>query len=134
MQSKERVFFNQPIHSMSQSGATLISWLLLIAVLGLLAVVGLKLFPIYLKDYTLSSILEDVARNPDSKEMSNAELWSTISKRLSINEIDDLVNKENVTITRDNGRTTIAVKYEARTDLIGNLDGIAVFDHAAVIQ
>jgi hypothetical protein len=62
-------------------------------------------------------------------DWSPNELWSSIERRLDINGLDN-INRENFTCEGDDDVVMIGVKYEDRTALIDNLDGVARFDIA----
>lgn len=110
-----------------QAGASFLVWMVLIGILGFAAVMGLRLFPIYMESYTVGKILEDVALNSVNKSRNRNQLWSTIEKRLNINSVNN-VKREHFSFKREKGKTTISIKYEVRTKLMGNLDGVATFE------
>jgi hypothetical protein len=118
-----------PISRQRQRGASFISWLVVLALLGLAITIGLRLVPIYLHAYTVESIVRDVVDEAQKTNLNANEIWSSIARRLDINDIDD-IKRENFAYTRAKGMVTVAIKYEARTDLIGNLDAVANFDIA----
>ncbi len=116
-----------------QCGMGFLSWMVVIAVLGFGVVVGFRLAPIYLQAYTIDTILEDVAKDSAGKKRSKKQLWDAISKRLDINGVQG-IKKENFSFTRDNGKTTIGIKYEVRTKLVGNIDGLVHFDFSQTFE
>lgn len=107
-----------------QRGVSLILWL---ALLALVIAIGLRLAPIYIGAFTVKSIVREVARESPNVDRSPAEIWSSIERRLAINNVKS-IKRENFTYERDNGAVMIGITYEARSPLIGNLDGIARFD------
>lgn len=122
------------MHSLKrQGGASFLVWMILIAVLGFGTVIGFRLVPIYLEAYTVEKVLEDVALESRGKKRNKHQIWSLISRRFDINNVDD-VKKENFTFTREKGKTTIAIRYETRTKLVGNLDGVAHFEFSQTFE
>ncbi len=117
----------------NQKGASIIIWLIFIGLLGFAAVIGFRLFPIYLESYSVEKILEDVANDSRSKKRNKNQVWSNISKRFDINNIRH-VTKEHFTFKREKGKTTITIAYEVRTKLVGNLDGIVAFEKTQVFD
>ena len=117
----------------NQLGASLLGWMIIIGVTGVTVVLGMRLVPLYLESYTVGKILEDVALEFRSKRVNKNQIWSSISKRLDVNSIGD-IKKEHFFYKRDKGKTFISLKYEARTKLVGNLDGIASFEYAQTIE
>ena len=118
-----------------QIGATFISWLMLIGILGFLAVAGLKLIPVYMEYGTVVSVMEDVVKDQEQTpgKASPKLVWKSIDKRLSINNVD-YVKPENYKFERGNGADTITIQYEVRTPLFGNLDAVAKFEKSMDIK
>lgn len=116
-----------------QGGMGFLSWIVVIAVLGFGAVVGFRLIPIYLQAYTVDTILKDVAKESAGKKHSKQQIWDTITKRLDINSVEG-IKKENFSFSRANDKTTIAIKYEVRTKLVGNIDGLVHFDFSQTFE
>jgi hypothetical protein len=110
-----------------QLGASFFFWLFAIGILGFAGVMGLRIIPVYLNSYTVDKILEEVATESRTKIMSKNQIWSSIKKRLDINNISN-IRKENFKFKREREKTVITLKYEVRTKLVGNLDGIASFE------
>ena len=116
-----------------QQGASITIWMLLICLLGFAAVIGFRLFPIYLESYSVEKILEDVALDSSNKKRNKNQIWSSIYKRFDINNIRH-ISKEHFLFKREKGKTTIGIKYEVRTKLVGNLDGIVAFEKVQVFD
>jgi Domain of unknown function (DUF4845) len=110
-----------------QFGASFFFWLFLIGILGFAGVMGLRIIPVYINSYTVDKILEEVVAESRTKTMSKNQIWSSIKKRLDINNIRN-IRKENFEFKRERGKIVITLKYEVRTKLMGNLDGIASFE------
>lgn len=119
-----------------QTGASFIFWLVLLAIVGFAFTIGVRLAPIYIDAYTIQSVLEDVATEvKGSSGMSrdpNA-IWSSIEKRLSINDIEN-IQRDDFIYTRDKSDITIEIKYEVQTQLIGNLDAVAKFQPVQILS
>ncbi len=111
----------------------MLGWMIIIGFTGLTAVLGMRLIPLYLESYTVGKILEDVALEFRGKRANKNQIWSSISKRLDVNSIGD-IKKEHFIYKKDKGKTLISLKYEARTELVGNLDGVASFEYAQTIE
>jgi hypothetical protein len=110
-----------------QSGASFLVWLILIGLLGFGTVIGFRLIPIYLEAYTVDKVLEEVALESSGKKRNKHQIWSLINRRFDVNSVND-VKKENFSFTHEKGKTTIAIQYETRTKLVGNLDGVVHFE------
>ncbi len=110
-----------------QSGLSFIGWLLVIGFAAFLTVAALRLVPVYLEYFTVANVLDSVAKEDGIGRKSKRVVWSKIEKRLDINEVDSVVF-EDFEIVVDNSGTTFTISYERRTKLMGNLDGVAVFE------
>lgn len=113
----------------NQHGLTMISWLLVLTMVGFFIMVGMKLAPVYLQHYTIMNILESVQKESLISRKPVAEIRTMISRRLNINSVDKL-KRENIKIRRSSGITTIEVNYEERRPIVGNLDAIMTFNES----
>jgi len=73
-----------------QQGATLISWMIGIAVGILLVSGGLKIGPHYLEYNSVKSFMNNIAAEPGIKTKNNREVMSRVEKYLNINSMDGL--------------------------------------------
>ena len=114
-----------------QRGMSFLGLIAIVGILGFSAVIGLKLFPIYMDSWKIDGIMESVIKQPDIKEQSPREVIELMLKRLDINAVD-AVNysnyKESLSVTKRKNNVTIDVFYRVVTPLIGNLSLIAEFD------
>lgn len=109
-----------------QRGASLISILIVLLVVGFAITVGIRLVPIYINAYTVKTVLQEVASESRGTDRNPGQIWASIDKRLDINDVEN-IKREHFVYKRDRGVTTIGVNYEARTRLLGNLDVVARF-------
>ena len=109
-----------------QQGLTLMGFVMVLAVVGVFAFVGLKLFPVYSEYYSVVSDMKGVQSEPGVAQMSPAEVRDKLFRRFYISYVES-VKAEHVKITRNNGYN-LNVKYEVRRPLIYNLDFVAKFD------
>jgi hypothetical protein len=98
-----------------------------------MAVVGLKLIPVYMEYGTISSVLESVAEEQATSRKSGTALWTSMIKRLEINNIN-YIKKEHFKTEKVDGGEKLSVKYEVRTHMFGNLDTVASFEKTVEVQ
>lgn len=114
-----------------QRGISFLGLVVLVAVLGFAAVIGLKLIPIYMDSWKIDGVMNAVISDPDIKTQSRKEVIESMLKRLDIDAVD-AVNysnyKEKLTVTKQKNDTTINIFYRVETPLIGNLYLVAEFD------
>ena len=115
-----------------QRGMTLISILLIIGIAGIFLTVAFKLGPHYMQFMTIRSIMDEVKNDPESKGLSKTLLLDRIGKRLYINDIRSVKEKDFKLERVSDGRQ-ISIQYEAIQPLFGNLSALMKFSHAVVI-
>jgi hypothetical protein len=115
-----------------QFGLTPVSIVVMLLIGAFFVMLALRLTPIYLENFKVSSHLEKLAKDPDSKNMSEDELVNKLFKRLNIDDVEH-VTQEDVTIEQTDSGLTIYVDYEVRSPTIGNVDIVASFSEKAEI-
>lgn len=110
-----------------QQGLTLISWLVILIMVGVMIMVGLKITPVYLEHFAVKKTLQSLKNEPLISRKPVAEIRKMLFRRLDMNSIYDLT-KDEVTIKRAGGVTTITIKYEERRSVVGNLSLVMDFE------
>ena len=116
-----------------QKGVSAWGWLIIAAIFGFLLITFFRIFPMYYENYLVKTVLENMAQDESLDVKSRRAIWESLSKRLNIQEVRT-IKREYVTMTRKDGKTTIRVKYETQSDLLGNLTIGARFDDSIVID
>ncbi len=116
-----------------QYGASILMWMIILGLGGTALVVGMRLVPIYLESYMVDEILEEVALESRGRERNKNQIWSSIYRRFTINNIKN-IKKEHFSYKKEKGKTIISLTYEVRTKLVGNIDGILSFKRSRIIE
>lgn len=116
-----------------QEGMTLISFLLLLALLGFCAVVVVRVAPIYIDHYMIRSTLQSLESDRDLRSKSREEILELLRRRWDINDIDD-VTTGNVKLERDEDTLRLKLRYDVVRHVLGNLDVVVRFDDVVVID
>lgn len=111
----------------AQSGMTLISFVIVLAIVGLFAYVGMKLFPMYAEYYSVKSALKGLAQEPGIANTDPVKIQNLFFRRLYISYAEN-VKPENVKVKRIDNGWQMDVNYEIRKPLIANLDVVGKFD------
>lgn len=111
-----------------QQGMTLMSFVIVLVVVGFFALVVMKLFPIYSEYNNLKGVMKSFAANPASANMTPSQAWADLEKKFNIAYVES-VKRENMILTRTGRTAQLQIKYEVRKPLFGNLDVVANFDH-----
>ncbi len=117
----------------NQQGMTMIAWLLVIMLFVTIALVALKLVPVYLDGYKVSQSMESLSAESGIGSKPIAELRRKLMKRLDVNMVND-VTAEDVTFSRRGNVITIEIEYEARRKMFGNLYAVVVYSNTVEFQ
>jgi hypothetical protein len=114
-----------------QRGLGFLGLIVLVGVLGFTAVIGLKLFPVYMDSWKIDSVMNAVISEPGINDQSRQEVIESMLKRLDIDAVDSLNysnHGDRLSIVKRKNSVTINVNYEITTPLLGNLSLLAQFD------
>jgi hypothetical protein len=111
-----------------QAGLTMITWIVLIGMIGFIGIFAFKLIPIYMDYSTINSALETVAKNTTPGE-SPAQVKSSISNLFDVNSVNT-VKVSDIDIKPDtDGKTLVmSLDYDARTNFVANIDLVVHFE------
>ena len=110
-----------------QRGMTAIGWLLVIAMVVFFFFVGIKLVPAYINQFSVSSVLSSLEKEPDIGTLSSGEITAKIMKRLDINMVND-VQAGDIYITQAANHRIIEIDYEVHRKLFANIDILIRFN------
>ena len=110
----------------TQSGMTLIAFVIVLAVVGLFAYVAMKLVPMYSEYYAVKQALKGLAAEPGIADQDPAKIQDLFFRRLYISYAED-VKPEHDKITRGDNGWKMDVNYEVRKPMMANLDVVGKF-------
>jgi type II secretory pathway pseudopilin PulG len=105
---------------------TLIGWLMVLAIVGFVTLIALRLLPGYMEYLTVRQVVEQVY-NQATPESTPATIRGDIQRRFTVNDVKS-VSARDIEVTRQENRITIRLAYEYRTPVVGNVDAVLVFD------
>ena len=109
----------------TQSGMTLLGFILILAVAGVFIYVGMKVVPMYSEYYSVKESLKGLSLEPGINNASPDHIRAAFFRRLYVNYSEN-VKESDVKIERMEGGWKMKVKYEVRRPLISNLDVVAI--------
>ncbi len=110
-----------------QRGVTGITMVLIVALVVFFALLAIRLFPVYLEHFKVSSHLQNLAMEEGIGKLSDNEIRKTLLKRFDIDDVEN-VRAEDIFIEHpDRNTTLIAIEYEVRTPAFGNVDMVVSF-------
>ncbi len=127
----------KPTKLKHQAGLTLISMAFLLAIIGSLVLLALKMVPIYLEHGKVKGALESLQENAktDKQSMgaiSEAAIKTNLSKLFSMNSVD--VSLDNLQITREANNFVVTMEYEKVEPIVGNVSILILFSDSVEIS
>ena len=110
----------------TQSGITLVGFILVLAVVGIFVFVGMKVIPMYSEYYSVKSALGGLADEDGIANEDPAKIQDLFFRRLYISYAEN-VKPEHVKIKRIDNGWQMSVNYEVRKPMIYNLDVVGKF-------
>ena len=110
----------------TQSGISILGFVLILAVAGIAVYVGMKVIPMYSEFFAVKKSLDGLALEPGVNNMPPDKIKAMFFRRLYVNYSDNVKN-EDVNIERAEGGWHMTVSYEVRRPMIANLDVVGNF-------
>ena len=103
-----------------QHGMTVIGMLLLIIVIAFVALIAMKVVPMYIQLFTVKSSIESIRKEPQLAQMSSSDIYSAIQKRFDIGYVDNITARD-LKIRNDRGGRVLDLVYQDERDLFYGL-------------
>lgn len=117
---------NYSLHK--QRGMTMISLVLLLAAIGAVVILVLKITPVYMNHGKVVSALEGLKGTTDIQTQSKAEVITSLSKRFAVNSVTGIDAEKDIIITKNGDYLKVEIKYQVEQPLVGNLFALMKFD------
>ncbi len=118
-----------PVH---QRGMTTMGIILILAMAAFFVLIGLKLYPIYYDSFKVGAALDSLKTDSSLMGKSSTEVVDRLMKRLGIDNVDH-VEKSDVTVEKTGKGMRVSVEYEARKNIVGNVDVLVSFSKAVEV-
>jgi len=113
-----------------QTGLTMISWIILVGMIGFIGIFGFKLLPIYMGYYSLNSAMTTAVKNVAQGE-TPAQVRNSISALFDVNSINAIKYTDvDIKTDPDTKAMVLSFDYDQRTNFIGNVDLIVHFERS----
>ena len=118
-----------------QRGVTLSGLIYSCIIIGFIAVVAMKLFPLYNEKMKVDFALEKVATTPGAGSRSKLQLVKDVMRQFEVSDVDRWGTQEFaklLKVTKEKGKKTktMALEYEIRGPLFGELDVVLKYANA----
>ena len=111
-----------------QQGMSLLSGLVLLAVVGFFLTAAFKVGPLYLDNSFVSAAIASL-QNEDVHNMSDRDIRQKLNAQFDMNNVRD-IDKSLIEVVRERTRTQVTLNYEKRTNFMGNVDIVVVFNNS----
>lgn len=122
----------KPLASL-QRGMTVIGLVVILGFAGFIAVITMKVVPIYSANFTLSSTLDTLASTAGMHGKPDHEVYKDIERRFNISYVDILQPKD-IKIAKKGGSRYLVVDYEDRRNVLSNLDVVVHFQQEFMLS
>ncbi|SEP88846.1 protein of unknown function [Azotobacter beijerinckii] len=112
----------------SQKGLSILSWLVVLAVVAFFASTAFKVMPHYFDYMSMEKIIISIETERAADIRSVGDFYAHVSKGMQVNNLRDLNLQEVLKVTLENNEFRAHLKYEKREPLIENLDLVVNFD------
>lgn len=115
-----------------QQGLTFLSWIFVLAIAVFFVLIGIKMVPTYIENFAIKDVLQNVARDRTTRDMSKRKIKESLLKRFRINGVYDF-NREDIHIEKTRQGREIRVEYEVRKPVAGNVSIVMSFSDSVLI-
>lgn len=125
------------LSSKKQQGMTLISMTCIAIVVGAIFFLAIAVIPIYMDHGKVTGALDSIKKTIESGggDASPEQISINLFKILGMNNIDNLITKDNITIVREeSGTTKVRIQYEVVKKIVANASILVQFDDSVEIN
>ncbi|PCJ44289.1 MAG: hypothetical protein COA99_07110 [Moraxellaceae bacterium] len=115
----------------NQKGATAISMMMLVGIIGFVAYFGFMLYGPFYDDLSVETVVNNLASDEKAKGLSTKKVNRLIQKRLAVNQVR--MDPKYIVLEKTKEGVAVTIEYETRVNFISNIDLVARFSHSTVI-
>lgn len=112
----------------SQKGMSVLSWLMVLALVAFFASAAFKVLPHYFDYMSLEKIITSVETDEALEINTVGAFYGHVAKGMEVNSIRDLNLKDILEVKIENNEFHAHLQYERRESLIKNIDLVVHFD------
>ena len=117
----------------NEKGATFISLVIVLSIIGVITLSVLTVFPVYMENLAVKKSVEAIENDPQLKSMSAGKMRSLFEKKLDMNQVTS-VRAKDAKIGRGITDISFKVEYEVRKEYIGNIDIVMSFSDGFTVD
>ena len=119
-----------------QRGIGMLTVFIMLSIGIFLGIFAIKIVPPYLENWTVKSIVQNAAEDPDFLKQTKGRIYTDLNKSYRQNNLWDLTAEDTVVLKkvgRNNGYS-ISVKYEKRANFIHNIYLVTAFEETPELK
>lgn len=117
----------------NEKGATFISLVIVLSIIGVITLSVLTVFPVYMENLAVKKSVEAIENDPQLKSMSAGKMRSLFEKKLDMNQVTS-VRAKDAKIGRGITDISFKIEYEVRKEYIGNIDIVMSFSDGFTVD
>jgi hypothetical protein len=114
----------------NQRGVTMIGWVIILSLIIGGALLFMKIFPIYNRNFSVKNSISTVAKKSGIANESPAKIVELVMKQMNVNSIYGF-DKSDIKVQKVRNGVEIRAEYDMRENIVGNLDVIVSFNEVA---
>lgn len=104
----------------AQRGMTVIGMLLLLIVISFVALIAMKVVPMYIQYFSIKATIESIRKEPQLAQMSQQDIQNSIQKRFDTGYVNNITARD-LKIRNEGSRRVIDLVYDDQRELFYGL-------------
>lgn len=114
----------------NQKGITLLSFLLILALVGFFGFLFMRLFPVYTEYFSAVNDIKAVTQAADADKLELPMIKDGLYRRFQISYVERINLDKHIKLRTEKDGKVLDLKYEVREPLMYNLDFVAKFERS----
>ncbi len=114
----------------SQEGMTLIGWIFTLVAIGAVALLILKVVPVYLESFKVEQALHSVAGESGVGQVTKREIYKRFIRRMDVEDIDRFTQKnvhKYLAVEKKGNTVILTIQYQTITPIVHNVSLLVDF-------
>lgn len=103
-----------------QRGISLTGLIVILVLLGIGAMLGLKLFTPYSEYFTIQKTFKTLVQNPETRSGSRAEILRAYRRYTMIDNVT-AISEDDIEVTKDGNTLVVSASYSVKVPLVANV-------------
>ena len=116
-----------------QAGATLLGYIILSMIVGVIAFGAIRLTPVYLNYMKVVGVVDGVFNEFDRQNPTRLAIRNSVSRRFDVESVS-VITFRDVSITQVDGGFEVAAIYDDTSPFIGNISFTVHFDKTRLVR